>query len=163
MWTITYGICLSVSERVENLESHKNVCTVAVGVIVWTSPVQLCPNDIWFSYLPMSHIFERVIHVALFTVGAQFWFSSGDNEKLFDEVKRVKPTLFGSVPMVLNMLYDRIHKAMRQSSIKRLLITHAAAAKRHLLDKGFITNKTLWDKIRIHFKNSAHKDLMIRL
>ena len=127
--------------------THRNVCTVAVGVVKWTAPVKLCQNDVWFSYLPMAHIFERVINVALFTVGGQIWLSSGRIENMFAEVKKVKPTIFGSVPSVLQMLYDKIQIKMTNSTLKRMVINHATASKRQLLDKGFITNRTVWDKV----------------
>jgi len=88
--------------------SHRNLCTVALGVVVWTVPVQTCKNDVWFSYLPMAHIFERVVHASLMSVGAQVWFSSGNLKKILDELQVVKPTIFGAVPRVMNRLYDRI-------------------------------------------------------
>ena len=36
---------------------------------------------------------------------------------------------------------------MTKSTLKRLVIGHATASKRQLLDKGFITNRTVWDKV----------------
>ena len=84
------------------LNSVRNLVTVALGIVAWTVPVQTCSNDIWFSYLPMAHIFERIVHASLMVVGAQFWFSSGDLKKMLDELQIVKPTIFGAVPRVMN-------------------------------------------------------------
>jgi len=127
--------------------SHRNLVTVALGIVSWTVPVQTCSNDIWFSYLPMAHIFERIVHASLMVVGAQFWFSSGDLKKMLDELQIVKPTIFGAVPRVMNRLYDKIQGAMNDSMIKKLLITQATSSKRNKLNKGFITNGTIWDKL----------------
>ena len=85
----------------------RNLVTVALGIVAWTVPVQTCSNDIWFSYLPMAHIFERIVHAALMVVGAQFWFSSGDLKKMLDELQIVKPTIFGAVPRVMNRIGTR--------------------------------------------------------
>ena len=86
------------------MDPERNLVTVALGIVAWTVPVQTCSNDIWFSYLPMAHIFERIVHAALMVVGAQFWFSSGDLKKMLDELQVVKPTIFGAVPRVMNRL-----------------------------------------------------------
>ena len=36
---------------------------------------------------------------------------------------------------------------MNDSVIKKLLITQATSSKRNKLNKGFITNGTIWDKL----------------
>ena len=36
---------------------------------------------------------------------------------------------------------------MNDSMIKKLLITQATSSKRNKLNKGFITNGTIWDKL----------------
>ena len=88
--------------------THKNLVTVACGVLTWTMPRECTTDDVWYSYLPMAHIFERAVHTVIMTVGAQWWFSSGNVKKLLDELAVVKPTMFGSVPRVMNRLYDKI-------------------------------------------------------
>ena len=67
----------------------------------------------------MAHIFERVIHTALFSVGGQIWFTTGKKENLFRELKKVKPTLFGSVPIILQLLYDKIKGRDRHFSTSK--------------------------------------------
>ena len=37
----------------------------------------------WYSYLPMAHIFERAVHIVIMQVGAQWWFRLGFNNVAF--------------------------------------------------------------------------------
>jgi len=127
--------------------THKNICTVANGISIFSLPAPWNTNDVWYSYLPMAHIFERAVHCVLMSVGGQWWFSSGDIKKLLDELAVVRPTIFGSVPRVMNRLYDKIQATMAESAIKSWLLTSATASKRGRLDKGVVTKNTLWDKL----------------
>ncbi|CBY31964.1 unnamed protein product [Oikopleura dioica] len=125
--------------------SHENVTTLALGIITWFLPLPVNSDDRWFSYLPMAHVFERSVRCILFTIGGQFWFSSGNLVKLLDELAIVQPTVFGTVPRVTNRLYDRIKAAMAESPLKSWLISSAQVAKRNLLDRGIVTRSTWWD------------------
>jgi long-chain acyl-CoA synthetase len=49
-------------------------------------------NDVHISYLPLAHVFERIIQVHLMYVGASFGFYQGDTLKLLDDVSVLKPT-----------------------------------------------------------------------
>jgi len=93
----------------------------------------------------MAHVFERSVRCIIFTIGGQFWFSSGNLLKLLDELAIVQPTVFGTVPRVTNRLYDRIKAAMAESPYKSWLISSAQIAKRNLLDRGIVTRSTWWD------------------
>ncbi|CAG5113191.1 Oidioi.mRNA.OKI2018_I69.chr2.g7319.t2.cds [Oikopleura dioica] len=127
--------------------THKNICTVANGITIFSVPEPWNTNDVWYSYLPMAHIFERAVHCVLMSVGGQWWFSSGDIKKLLDELAVVRPTIFGSVPRVMNRLYDKIQATMAESKLKGWLLGAATASKRGRLDKGQVTKDTLWDKL----------------
>ncbi|CAG5113189.1 Oidioi.mRNA.OKI2018_I69.chr2.g7318.t1.cds [Oikopleura dioica] len=125
--------------------THKNICTVAIGILVFSTPEPWDNTDIWFSYLPMAHIFERAVHCVLMSIGAQWWFSSGDIKKLLPELAVVRPTIFGSVPRVMNKIFDKIKATMAESKIKGWLLDAATSSKRERLDNGQVTNDTLWD------------------
>ena len=68
----------------------------------------------------MAHIFERAMHIMIMSVGAQWWFSSGDIKKLLEELAVVRPTIFGSVPRVMNKLYDRIQVKFEKNAVGKL-------------------------------------------
>ena len=63
-------------------------------------------DDSHFSYLPLAHIFERVMVHYMARVGARIAFSRGDTKLLMDDLAIAKPTLFISVPRLLNRIYD---------------------------------------------------------
>ena len=41
-------------------------------------------------------------------VGARIGFFQGDVRKLMDDIKELKPTIFPSVPRLLNRFYDKV-------------------------------------------------------
>ena len=89
--------------------SHRAMMTSAIGV----GEFMMCgqkptTDDVWFSYLPMAHIFERIAHVMLLSYGAKWAYTSGDMTKIIHELSLVKPTIFGAVPRTLNKLVDKI-------------------------------------------------------
>lgn len=43
-------------------------------------------NDVHLSYLPLAHVFERIIMSLVVNVGAKIGFYQGDTLKLLDDV-----------------------------------------------------------------------------
>ena len=107
--------------------SHSNfVRTAAAGIQVMRLKGE---GDRLISYLPLSHIFERLIGewVAIM-LGAEVWFAESI-EKLVSNLKDCRPTLFVGVPRV----YEKFHAGVqanvaKQPPIKRTLINQAVAA-----------------------------------
>jgi len=82
----------------------------------------LTRSDSLVSWLPFSHVFERIN--GLFSVmmfGGQVWLSHGV-EQLADDLAEVKPTVLLSVPRV----YEKMHAAVVQR------VRQASAVRRHL-------------------------------
>ncbi|EER40492.1 AMP-binding enzyme [Histoplasma capsulatum H143] len=72
------------------------------------------PTDILASYLPLAHIFERLMeHMSLWAGGSIGYFH-GDILELVDDFKVLRPTLIASVPR----LYNRFGGAIRASSVE---------------------------------------------
>jgi len=70
----------------------------------------LSPGDSTLSWLPYSHVFERINGTfALMTCGGQMWISHGV-EHLTDDLAAVQPTIVLSVPRV----YEKMHAAVTQ-------------------------------------------------
>lgn len=65
-------------------------------------------TDVHLSYLPLAHIYERLIEVNLIYVGAKIFFYSGDILKLGADIALVRPTIFASVPRLFSRFYDGI-------------------------------------------------------
>ena len=66
------------------------------------------PDDVHISYLPLAHMFERMVHLWIFCHGAKIGFFRGDIKKLTDDIKLLRPTIFPSVPRLLNRVYDKV-------------------------------------------------------
>jgi len=86
--------------------THGNLLSVMAAVKA--SDIKLHESDVHLSYLPLAHIFEKVIFLNLAYVGAKIGFSCGDTLKLKDDMAILKPTIFASVPRIYNRFYDAI-------------------------------------------------------
>jgi len=60
------------------------------------------------SYLPLSHVFERMLAYLYLNVGYPIWFVENFEEMLQD-LASVKPVHFSSVPRLLEKVYAAIH------------------------------------------------------
>jgi long-chain acyl-CoA synthetase len=73
------------------------------------------------SFLPICHIFERVILYIYQYYSVSIYFAESI-EKLSDNIKEVKPTVFSVVPRLLEKVYDKIYaKGAELTGIKKKL------------------------------------------
>jgi long-chain acyl-CoA synthetase len=73
------------------------------------------------SFLPICHIFERVILYIYQYYSVSIYFAESI-EKLSDNIKEVKPTVFSVVPRLLEKVYDKIiEKGSALTGIKKNL------------------------------------------
>lgn len=75
--------------------SHGNILSFCGGIMALQNVGNMynfTKDDIHISYLPLAHVFERVIQVHLMYVGASWGFYQGDTLKLLDDVGILKPT-----------------------------------------------------------------------
>lgn len=97
--------------------SHENLCS---NIIATTTLVEFTDNDILLSFLPLSHVFERMGgHFSSFSRGCSTYYAEGI-DKVADNMGEVKPTLMLSVPR----LYEKMHtgvidKVKAGSSLKQ--------------------------------------------
>lgn len=96
------------------------------------SNVQACrtlfdfgPGDVSFSFLPLSHIFERMLDYFCLWVGVSIAFPES-MERMPQNLLEVRPTVMAVVPRVLERIQDRVMDAVRQGpGIKRKLFKWA--------------------------------------
>ncbi len=73
------------------------------------------------SFLPICHIFERVLIYIYQYAGTSIYFAEGI-DKIGDNAKEIKPNLMSVVPRLLEKVYDKIMaKAEELSGIKKAL------------------------------------------
>ncbi|XP_071716268.1 long chain acyl-CoA synthetase 6, peroxisomal-like [Rutidosis leptorrhynchoides] len=124
--------------------SHGNlIANVAGGSI----GIKFYPSDVYISYLPLAHIYERSNQVILVYYGGSVGFYQGDNMKLLDDVAALRPTVFCSVPRLYNRIHDGIINAVKSSGGLRERIFNAAYnAKRQALLNGKKASP-MWERL----------------
>lgn len=67
------------------------------------------------SYLPLSHVFERVLDYMYFHIGYPVYYI-GKLEEIKDDLQHVKPLFFGTVPRLLEKIYTGLRDKIEKSS-----------------------------------------------
>jgi long-chain acyl-CoA synthetase len=87
-------------------------------------------NELYFSYLPLAHILEFVIHILLTYLGACAGFYSGSISRLTEDMSLFKPTVLVGVGRVFERLLTGItDKINAQPFYKRWILNSAIAVK----------------------------------
>ncbi len=63
-------------------------------------------NDIGLAFLPLAHVYQRLITLFNYRVGARTIFTSPAT--LGDDLKRFQPTVMASVPRIYEKMYDTV-------------------------------------------------------
>lgn len=70
--------------------------------------VPINEKDRFFSFLPLSHAFERAAgYYAPIFSGASVYFARS-KESIIDDIKKAKPTMINSVPRIFDKIYGRV-------------------------------------------------------
>ncbi|XP_062351982.1 long-chain-fatty-acid--CoA ligase 5 isoform X1 [Cinclus cinclus] len=127
--------------------THQNVVSNAAAFLRCTeNTIECTSSDVVISYLPLAHMFERVVQAVVYSCGAKVGFFQGDIRLLTDDMKTLKPTLFPVVPRLLNRIYDKIQSGAN-SPLKNCLLKFAVFMKMAEIKQGIIRNDSIWDKL----------------
>lgn len=100
--------------------SHKNILSNVMAV----EPIFKAINtgdDRALSFLPLNHIFERMISYQYLFFGVSIYYAES-LDKIGDNLKEVKPSVFATVPRLLEKVYDRIiAKGQELTGVKKKL------------------------------------------
>ncbi|KAF5833204.1 hypothetical protein DUNSADRAFT_10554 [Dunaliella salina] len=98
----------------------------------------LGPNDVFLSYLPLAHIFDRVVEEYMLYVGGSIGYWQGDVKKLMDDLAALKPTLFVGVPRVFERICGGINDLVAKGNrMKRAIFRYAYNRKHFYMERGF--------------------------
>ncbi|XP_012989181.2 long-chain-fatty-acid--CoA ligase 5 isoform X2 [Esox lucius] len=130
--------------------THENVVADAAGVIK-TFESSVVPNiqDVSISFLPLAHMFERVVQTVIYGAGGKVGFFQGDIKLLPDDMKNLKPTIFPVVPRLLNRVYDKVLSGA-QTPFKKWLLNLAIDRKYAEVKQGIVRKDSIWDKLIFH-------------
>ncbi|XP_031426084.1 long-chain-fatty-acid--CoA ligase 1 [Clupea harengus] len=127
--------------------THGNIASNTSSVIkILEGYFVIRQEDVSISYLPLAHMFERMIQVSMFCHGARVGFYQGDISLLMDDIKTLRPTFFPVVPRLLNRIYDKIMGAVT-SPFRRAILHYAVRRKQAELSSGVVRNNSLWDRL----------------
>ncbi len=98
--------------------SHNNLISNSIACQV------LAPFEhtwIALSFLPLNHVYERMLSTLYFYLGVSVYYAES-METIGDNLKEIKPQIFGTVPRLLEKVYDKIvAKGEEQTGIKKKL------------------------------------------
>jgi long-chain acyl-CoA synthetase len=98
--------------------SHNNVLSNVMSTL---PNFPLVHNTRVISFLPLNHIFERMVTYIYLFAGASIHYAES-LETLGENFKEVKPEVFSTVPRLLEKVYEKIlAKGNEQTGIKRKL------------------------------------------
>lgn len=86
--------------------SHKNIMENVINVEEIVSEVANS-SDRCLSFLPLNHIFERMVSYIYIYIGVSIYYAESI-DTVGDNLKEVKPTLFTTVPRLLEKVYEKI-------------------------------------------------------
>eukprot|EP00386_Alphamonas_edax_P015601 GDKI01047601.1.p1 GENE.GDKI01047601.1~~GDKI01047601.1.p1 ORF type:complete len:689 (-),score=256.97 GDKI01047601.1:143-2209(-) len=105
-------------------------------------------SDAHISYLPFAHIFERLVFQFMMFYGCKIGMYQGDTQKIVEDVKELKPTIFVSVPRLLNRVHDKIKaNAAEGSGMKSYLFNTALETKLAKLRQTGDPTHAMWDSV----------------
>ena len=113
----TTGMPKGVMLTHENVSSNVWASFPAFGILGHQEEVVV-------TFLPLTHIFARMLQFAHVAWGHQLHFS--DPDRLVGHLAEVRPTVFAAVPRVLEKVYDKVSLGIQQSEgLKKTIGTWA--------------------------------------
>ena len=103
--------------------SHQNIVS---NTVASAKMIPIGEEDLSLSFLPLSHLFERVAGFFCFMYfGAKIYFAQ-DINKVPENILEVRPTILISVPRVLEKVYNKVFEEIEnKNNIVKHLFAHA--------------------------------------
>ncbi|THK41846.1 long-chain fatty acid--CoA ligase [Methylophaga sp. SB9B] len=103
--------------------SHQNMLSVAHGSLQF---FEILPDDIFLSFLPLSHTLERTGGYYLPMMAGSKVVFSRSIPLLAEDMRQVQPTIMIAVPRIFERIYDRVQKQLAETNRFRRLIFKSA-------------------------------------
>uniref|UniRef100_A0ACD5VJR8 Uncharacterized protein n=1 Tax=Avena sativa TaxID=4498 RepID=A0ACD5VJR8_AVESA len=113
-------------------------------------------TDVYMSYLPLAHIFDRVVEELFMFHGASIGFWRGDVKLLVEDIGTLKPTILCAVPRVLDRIFSGLQaKISAGGFIKSTMFSLAYKFKQFRMMRGAkhteaaaICDKVVFSKVK---------------
>lgn len=121
--------------------THANLISNALAS---HAAIPILPTDRFFSFLPLSHIFERTCgyYVPLFT-GASVYFAQSA-KTMIEEIKLACPTILVCVPRVFERVHEKIIARFAKRGFLQRLFKHAMHTAQHRSNAGGFKDQLLF-------------------
>jgi long-chain acyl-CoA synthetase len=106
--------------------THANM-TTAVDIGLAGFPIHP-PDDVFLSFLPLCHVFERVAYCISLTTGSHTYYNDSIF-KLMDNILDARPTIMQCVPRVYESMHERMLEAIGSAPVEDLDPAQKAALK----------------------------------
>ncbi|KAF9584160.1 hypothetical protein BGW38_007375 [Lunasporangiospora selenospora] len=106
------------------------------------------PEDCLISFLPLPHVFGRIMEIFAFAIGGKIGYGTGDILNLLDDIAQLKPTVLPAVPRLLNRIYAKVSAATVEApGVRGALSRRGFATKIANLKAGKGFEHPFWDRI----------------
>lgn len=139
--------------------THENVLVTIAGLKHYLKSLNevMDHNDVYFSFLPLAHIFDRVAEEVFVFVGGSIGFWQGDIKKVPEDIAELKPTLFVGVPRVFDRLTAGIQARIAAAGrVKSTLFSLGSFWKLMWIKMGYkqdvaskLFDRILFNKVRM--------------
>jgi len=104
-------------------------------------------DSVHISYLPLAHMYEKLVELIFLVRGARIGYWSGDTLTLLDDIATVRPTVFMGVPRVYQKFQDKIMMGVNEANfLRRYLFNKAYDSKVYALKHG-TEPSAIWEKL----------------
>ncbi|PLZ11944.1 AMP-dependent synthetase/ligase [Fischerella thermalis] len=86
--------------------THENLSANAVAMFTGIPNLGLGTEEIVLSFLPLTHVFARVLVYGHIKYGHSIYFSN--SHRILKHLQEVKPTIFATVPLLLEKIYHKL-------------------------------------------------------
>jgi long-chain acyl-CoA synthetase len=124
--------------------THGQLAIAATGYLYGAD---LSDDDILFSYLPLAHIYERIVEITSTSLGGKIGYFTNDPLRILEDAQTLKPHVFPSVPRVLNRIYMAAQVAARDPGLKGKLFRKACEVKLAELHSTGRNTHAFWDRL----------------
>ena len=100
-------------------------------------------EDVYISYLPLAHVFDRLGIHSMLSKGGSIGFFGGFIPKITDDLTLLRPTIFPSVPRLLNKVYERVLAGVNDVRVTRRIAFFQGLITKQYYNSlyGWVNNK----------------------
>ncbi|KAK7348976.1 hypothetical protein VNO80_23778 [Phaseolus coccineus] len=107
-------------------------------------------DDVYFSFLPLAHVYDQIMETYCISKGSSIGFWQGDVRFLLEDVQALQPTMFCGVPRVFDRICAGIKSRLSSAgALQSTLFQCAYNYKLKYLEKGLPQHKAapLFDRL----------------